>query len=97
MALACISGARECTACRLCFSATVCEICGKKIPEGRIYYELFGELVCSDCVEIDIAEEEMVCSSCEEAIIKGEEMLCFEEYLLCSCCTRLSKRKKDYV
>jgi len=97
MGLSCKCGAKECTACRRCFSATVCEICGKKIPEGRICYELSEETFCGDCVEIIIAEGDEVCSLCGDAISEGERMLLFEEHRLCPVCIRISERKKDYV
>ena len=97
MALACRSGAKECTACRRCFSATVCEICGKKIPEGRICYELSEETVCGDCVEIIAAERDEVCSLCGDAIEARSEMLLFEEHQLCTYCAAAAERKKDYV
>ncbi|MBR6650429.1 MAG: hypothetical protein IKL36_03360 [Clostridia bacterium] len=97
MALVCISGAKECTACRKCFSASVCEICGKTIPEGRIYYELSEEKVCSDCVEFIIADGEEVCSLCGDTMQKYETALIFEEHLLCPYCTKLAEKKKYYV
>ena len=97
MALVCKSGARECTACRLCFSASVCEICGKKIPDGKKCYELFHMSMCSDCIETIIAEEEMVCSLCGDAINNGEETLLFDDKQICSCCTSVSEYKKNYV
>ncbi|MBR4071540.1 MAG: hypothetical protein IKK26_03190 [Clostridia bacterium] len=97
MALVCISGAKECTACRKCFSASVCDICGKTIPEGRIYYEFSEEKVCSDCVEFIIADGEEVCSLCGDTMQKYETALIFEEHLLCPYCTKLAEKKKDYV
>lgn len=97
MALVCKSGARECTACRLCFSASVCEICGRKFPVGKKYYELFHTKICSDCVEISIAEEEKVCSLCGDAIYIGENTLLFDDKKICSCCISVSEYKKNYV
>ena len=97
MALSCKCGAKDCTACRQCFSASVCEICGKKIPQGRIYYELSEETVCPDCVEIIIAEGDEVCSLCCDMIDAGSPVLLFEKHRLCSYCADLAERKKDYV
>ena len=97
MALVCKSGARECTACRLCFSASVCKICGRKFPAGKKYYELFHTKVCSDCAEISIAEEEKVCSLCGDVICENEEHMLFDDKLLCSYCISVSEYKKNYV
>ncbi len=97
MALVCKCGTKECTSCRKCFSASVCEICGRIIPDGRIYYELLGELVCSDCIESIITEEDMVCSLCEDVIEEGCFAFLLKERIICQCCARLAGRKKGYV
>lgn len=97
MALACISGARECTACRRCFSASVCNICGMKIPDNKKYYMLFDSIVCESCVQNSIAEEATVCSLCSEYVNEGEKILIFENEIICSVCAKLSKARKGYI
>ena len=97
MALICKSGAKECTSCRLCFSATVCEICGKRIPDGRIYYELPGALVCSDCIESIVVEKDTECYYCQDVIEEDSFAHLFGERIICQCCARLAGRKKGYV
>ncbi len=97
MSFACKNGAKECTACRLCFSASVCEICGRAIPTGRLYYELSEKMICENCIEAYTADEDTVCNLCEDTITEGEMLYIYNDKAYCACCISASGRKKDYV
>ncbi len=97
MAYFCIKGAGECTACGDCYSASVCDICGRAIRSKMKYYELSDMKVCDRCAVKTLADEGMVCFVCGGAVKENGTILAVDNRIVCKDCSEESERKKDYV
>lgn len=64
MALVCLLQSRECDGCQECQRAPqaigVCAACGDDIYEDEDHYEIDGELVHEDCLELWAGEYKVV-------------------------------------
>ena len=56
MAYQCVKRKGECDGCGRCRSGEepvcVCSVCGADIVSGRLYYEIDGVGICSECIRL---------------------------------------------